>query len=88
MYAKPFLSLCIKLVALWCVIMNYCSCSCLLLQDAELESNQPLEKVSIDDILEAQRVQQEEREKEKKKRENILRARGMRPLDQGEDTVN
>ena len=56
------------------------------LQDAELESSQPLEKVSIDDILEAQRVQQEEREKEKKKRENILRARGMRPLDQGEDT--
>ena len=55
-------------------------------QDAELESNQPLEKVSIDDILEAQRVQQEEREKEKKKRVDILRARGMRPLDQGEDT--
>lgn len=57
------------------------------MQDAELESSQPLEKVSIDDILEAQRVQQEQRAKEKKKRENILRARGMRPLDPaGEDT--
>ncbi len=47
------------------------------------ESQQSLEKVCIEDVLEAQRVQQEKREREKKHRETVLRARGMRPLDTG-----
>ena len=47
-----------------------------------------MERVSIDDILEAQRVQQELKEAEKKKRETILRARGIRPLDHGEDAYS
>ena len=57
-------------------------------QDAALESAQPLEKVSIDTILEAQRVQQEGREAEKKRREQLLRSRGIRPLEHSEDTYS
>lgn len=56
--------------------------------DAALESAQPLEKVSIDTILEAQRVQQEGREAEKKRREQLLRSRGIRPLEHSEDTYS
>lgn len=52
-------------------------------QDPIKESSQTLVKVSIDDILEAQRVQQEAKEKEKKQRHDVLRARGIRPLDTG-----
>ena len=54
-------------------------------QDSDMEANQPLKKVSIDEILEAQRLAQEKTEAEKKKREQLLRARGMRPLDHTED---
>lgn len=50
-----------------------------------MEASQPLKKVSIDEILEAQRLVQEKAEAEKKKREQLLRARGMRPLDHTED---
>ncbi len=52
-------------------------------QDPQLESAQTLVKVSIDEILEAQRIQQETREAEKKQREATLRARGIRPLEHG-----
>lgn len=61
---------------------------CWFVQDAELEAKQPLKQVSIDVILEAQRQQQEERVKEKKKRENILRSRGINPLEHNEDTFS
>lgn len=57
----------------------------LLFQDPDMEANQPLKKVSIDEILEAQRLAQEKTEAEKKKREQLLRARGMRSLDHTED---
>ena len=53
-------------------------------QDPELEGSHGLEKVSIDEILEAQRVAQEKEQAERKKREQILRARGMRPLDRSD----
>ena len=52
-----------------------------LSQDPELEGRQDLERVSIDEILEAQRVVTEKREEDRKKREQLLRSRGMRPLD-------
>lgn len=52
--------------------------------DPELEGSHGLEKVSIDEILEAQRVAQEKEQAERKKREQILRARGMRPLDRSD----
>ncbi|XP_064403936.1 U6 snRNA-associated Sm-like protein LSm1 [Halichondria panicea] len=51
--------------------------------DALKESTQSLVQVSIDDVLEAQRKQQEARDNEKKQREAVLRARGMRPTDTG-----
>ena len=51
-------------------------------QDPGLEERQDLERVSIDEILEAQRVMQEKKQEERKKREQLLRSRGMRPLDQ------
>ena len=57
-------------------------------QDAELESRQNLTEVDIDEILEAQRLQQEDKQKEKKKKESILRARGINPLEHGEDTLH
>ena len=44
-------------------------------------------KVSIDDILEAQRVEQEKKDQEKKKKEALLRARGINPLEL-EDTFS
>ena len=50
-------------------------------QDPELEGRQELERVSIDEILEAQRVVTEKREEKRKRREQLLRSRGMRPLD-------
>ncbi|CAI8011618.1 U6 snRNA-associated Sm-like protein LSm1 [Geodia barretti] len=49
--------------------------------DPELEGRQELERVSIDEILEAQRVVTEKREEKRKRREQLLRSRGMRPLD-------
>ena len=49
-------------------------------QDPELEASQALEKVSIDEILEAQRVVQEREQAEKKKREQLLRSRGLHSL--------
>lgn len=52
-------------------------------QDAELESKQPLTEVSIDIILEAQRRQQE---REKRKKETILRSRGINPSEHVEDS--
>jgi len=44
--------------------------------------------VDIEEILEAQRLQQEDKQKEKKKKESILRARGINPLEHGEDTLH
>ena len=53
-------------------------------QDPELEGSHGLEKVTIDEILEAQRVAQEKEQAEKKKRDQLLHSRGMRPLDHSE----
>ena len=60
----------------------------MLLQDAQLESQQSLTKVSIDVIMEVQRKQREEAEREKKKKEKILKVRGINPLEHMEDTFS
>ena len=59
-----------------------------LSQDPVREQGLGLQQVSIDDILEAQRLRQEARELEKRRREQILRARGMRPPDHTEDAFS
>lgn len=51
------------------------------LKDAELEAKQPLKAVDIDTILDAQRMQQEERGREKKKKQYLLRRKGINPLE-------
>jgi hypothetical protein len=45
-----------------------------------------LKEVSIDTILEAQRLQQEERGREKKKKEDLLRSKGINPSEHHEDS--
>ncbi len=56
-----------------------------LFQDSKLESNLSLDKVSIDEILEAQRVEQENKASEKAKRELLLQKRGLPMSDVSED---
>lgn len=70
-------------------LATYLSTACNPLpQDPALESSSQLQRVSIDEILEAQRLQQEKAGEEKRRREQILRVRGMRPLDHTEDTYS
>ncbi len=57
-------------------------------QDSTKEQGLGFQQVSIDDILEAQRVKQEAREEERRKRDVILQARGMRPQDKTEDAYS
>ena len=57
--------------------------------DSELESNMKLDKVSIDEILEAQRIEQEREAEEKQRKENLLRERGLIiSKDFGDDTYS
>ena len=56
-----------------------------VLQDPELESGLLLERVSIDDILEAQRVQQEQAEEERNRKARILKEKGLPFAEQRED---
>ena len=59
-----------------------------LFQDPELEQGLTLERVSIDDILEAQRLQQEEKEQERDRKARILQEKGLPLSEQSEDVYS
>ena len=60
----------------------------LILQDSELERELTLERVSIDEILEAQRLEQEKVDEERKRKEQILRERGLPLSERTEDVYS
>lgn len=67
-----------RIVLSWSYWINF-----FVLQDLQNEGNLPLEEVSVDDILEAQRQEQQKKQDEQKTQNKKLLERGLQPHAEG-----